>query len=82
VLAPFLCDVPSKAILPWLDFFTQLMKLDVPEDLRSFTEDMDVIAERDKAIQWKIKGMAAKITYRIFSKYGNPAYQKDEYKKF
>lgn len=33
-------------------------------------------------IQWKIKGMAAKITYRIFSKYGNPAYAKDEYKEF
>lgn len=43
---------------------------------------MDVIAERDKAIQWKIKGMASKITYRIFSKYGNPAYKKDEYAQF
>ena len=26
--------------------------------------------------------MASKITYRIFSKYGNPVYAKDEYKDF
>lgn len=26
--------------------------------------------------------MAAKITYRIFSKYGNIIYNKDEYKEF
>jgi hypothetical protein len=26
--------------------------------------------------------MAAKITYRVFSKYANPVYSKDEYKQF
>jgi hypothetical protein len=26
--------------------------------------------------------MAAKITYRVFSKYANPVYSKDEYKLF
>lgn len=27
VLAPFLCDVPSQAIAPWMQFFNQLLKL-------------------------------------------------------
>ena len=80
MLAPFLTQ--GNALDPWFQFFLQLLKLQVPQELISPTEDMDAISERDKAIQWKIKGMAAKITYRIFSKYGNPAYTKDEYKAF
>ena len=35
---------------------------------------MDDIAGRDKSIQWKIKGISAKITYRIFSKYASTRY--------
>jgi hypothetical protein len=83
VLAPFLADVKTQAIAPWMGLFTQLLKLEVPPELNSFTEDMDEIARRDKSIQWKIKGMSAKITYRIFSKYGNINYNNnDEYKDF
>lgn len=82
VLAPFLCNVEQQTIAPWIGFFNQLLKLEVPQEITAFTEDIEEIQKRDKAIQWKIKGMAAKITYRIFSKYGNPAYIKDEYKDF
>lgn len=82
VIAPFLADPNTQALTPWLNFFIQLMKLNVSTELCSFTEDMETIQERDKSIQWKIKGMASKITYRLFSKYGNPAYVKDEFKEF
>ena len=37
-----------------------------------FTEDQDAIEARDGSIYWKIKGMASKITYRLFCRYGNP----------
>jgi hypothetical protein len=39
---------------------------------------MDEIEVRDKHIQWKIKHVACKITYRMFTKYGNPKHVKDE----
>lgn len=50
----------------------------MPQNLESFSEDMDVIAERDSSIFWKVRGMASKITYRLFSKYGNPKYSKGQ----
>jgi len=31
---------------------------------------MDIIEKRDKHIIWKTKGIAAKASYRMFSKYG------------
>jgi hypothetical protein len=40
---------------------------------------MTVIEARDKHIQWKIKGMAATITYRLFSKYANITYVDEKY---
>ena len=48
------------------------MDMPCPPDLSSPTTDTDEIVRRDKSIFWKIKGIAAKITYRIFVKYGNP----------
>jgi hypothetical protein len=33
---------------------------------------MDEIAARDKTMQWKLRGIISKLTYRLFSKYGNP----------
>jgi len=37
-----------------------------------FVEEMTEIEMRDSHILWKIKGVAGKMTYRIFSKFGNP----------
>lgn len=49
------------------------MDMPCPENLSEPTSDTDVIVSRDKSIFWKIKGIAGKITYRVFVKYGNPA---------
>jgi hypothetical protein len=55
-------------------FFKTLLDNPLPAQLESATEDMDDIAERDKSVHWKIKGISAKITYRIFSKYASTRY--------
>lgn len=43
---------------------------------------MDEIAKRDKSIEWKLRGIIAKTTYRLFSKYGNAKYATDEEQAF
>lgn len=80
VITPKLTE--PGALDPWMTFFKTLLDMKVPEELCSFNEDKDVIQARDKQIFWKIKGVAAKISYRLFSKYGNPSYVDDEHKKF
>ena len=68
---------------PWILFFKTILDRPVPAELESFVEDMEEIQNRDKNIVWKTKGIAAKTTYRLFSKYGNPKFQsKDELTKF
>ena len=47
------------------------MDLDVPETLGSLTEDMYEIENRDENILWKVKGLAGKLTYRLFSKFSD-----------
>jgi hypothetical protein len=42
---------------------------------------MDEIEKRDKSICWKTKGMASQVTYRLFSKYGNPKHADKRYAK-
>lgn len=59
-----------------------LMDRPVPETLESFVEEMTEIEKRDNHIIWKIKGIATKTTYRIFSKYGNPKYVEDSFVPF
>ena len=54
--------------------FKILLDMPVPDYLQSDTEDPLIIAERDKHIIWKIKSQAARVTYRLFSKYANPKY--------
>lgn len=80
MIAPDLIEL--GALDPWMTFFKTLLDMQVPEELTIFNEDKDIIEQRDKSIYWKIKGIAAKISYRLFSKYGNPAYVDDEHKKF
>ena len=58
------------------------MNKELPENLSSFTEDPEEIDERDKSSLWKLKGIASQMTYRIFSKYGNPKFVDDELKEF
>lgn len=45
--------------------------MDTPPDLASSTSDTQEIIKRDKSIFWKIKGITAKATYRMFCKYAD-----------
>jgi hypothetical protein len=53
-----------------MNFFKQILDLQLPEKHCSLTEDKDVIEQRDSAMIWKIKAIVGRITYRMFSKYG------------
>ena len=44
---------------PWIMFFKTIMDKQLPAELDDITEDMDIIAERDKHICWKTKGVAS-----------------------
>ena len=48
-----------------------ILDMPVPENLESFTEDIEVIADRDKNIIWKLKAQAARMTFRLFMRYAN-----------
>jgi hypothetical protein len=83
-MCPFLAE--GNNIEPWIQFFKTIMDRAIPEaqaaQLESFSEDMTVIEERDKHIQWKLKGIATQTTYRMFSKYGNSKFCDDKYVDF
>jgi hypothetical protein len=74
-MCPFLTE--NNAIDPWIQFFKTLLDKPLPQELEAFVEEMNEIEMRDKHILWKIKGVAAKMTYRIFSKFGNPSHVED-----
>ena len=50
-----------------------ILDMPVPEDLESFTDDIEVVAARDKNIIWKLKAQAARMTFRLFMRYANGA---------
>lgn len=79
-ICPFLAQ--NNTLDPWIQFFKTLMDRPVPEQLEKFDEDMEVIEQRDKHIIWKIKGISAKATYRLFSKYGNHKFVDDQFIEF
>lgn len=54
----------------------------LPDNLSTFTEEMDEISARDKSIEWKLRGVISKVTYRLFSKYGNSKYAHEDDKEF
>ena len=56
--------------------FKILLDMPIPEQLESATEDIDTIANRDKHIIWKVKYQAARITFRLFSRYANLKFMK------
>ena len=49
----------GQNIAPWMQFFKNLMDRPMPEEIESFTEDMEEISKRDISLLWKIKGKAA-----------------------
>ena len=62
---------------PWIMFYKTIMDMQCPEDLCAPVTETSEIVARDKSIFWKIKGITAKITYRIFVKYGAAATVED-----
>lgn len=59
--------------------FKIILDMPLPPHLDTATENPEDIAVRDKSIQWKIKAQAARITFRLFSKYTSTKYlQGDE----
>lgn len=79
-LATFLLE--PGTIDPWIMFFKSLLDQPITGGLDTFSENIEEIATRDKSIQWKIKGIVAKLTYRLFSKFGNPKTSSDNHKEF
>lgn len=67
---------------PWVLFFKTIIDRANPPELDSQIEDMHDIEERDKHIIWKTKGIACKVTYRLFSKYGNPKFVDEKFEGF
>ncbi len=74
-MCPFLTE--GHNIDPWIQFFKTLLDKQLPQELEAFVEEMSEIEMRDKHILWKIKGVAGKITYRVFQKFGNPNHVED-----
>lgn len=54
----------------------------MPPELETFVEELSEVERRDKHILWKIKGIAAKATYKLFSRYGNPKTVEPEMTQF
>lgn len=57
---------------PWMGLFKTILDMPCPAELCAHTTVTEQLQEKDKHVFWKIKGIAAKITYRIFIKYSNP----------
>lgn len=72
----------SHNIDPWMQFFKSLLDRPMPAELETFIEEMTEIELRDKHILWEIKGLAARMTYRVFQKYGNPTHVEEEHIDF
>jgi hypothetical protein len=69
-MSPYLMQ--ANNLDPWIMFFKTILDMECPESLKTPTESTVEIQARDKSIFWKIKGITAKITYRVFVKYGDP----------
>ena len=66
--------------------FKIILDMPVPAELESMTEDSEEISERDRKMIWKVKGAAARLTFRLFSRYANTNYcikeKEKEYKTY
>ena len=65
---------PESIMSKWIAFFRHLLEWQLPHDLTAQVQDKECIKIRGKKIQWKLKGTAAKITFKLFTKYGNPKF--------
>lgn len=52
----------------WMLLFKTILDMPVPDSLSSKTVETDEITRRNGTLFWKVKGIAAKITYHLFNK--------------
>lgn len=72
----------ESALDPWVGFFIQVIKKQLPTELTSQTQSAEEIERRDKHPLWKMKGIAMHVLYRIFSKYANEKFCDEADKPF
>jgi hypothetical protein len=54
---------------PWVQFLKTIMERPMPFECETFNEeDMLKVQEMEKRVEWKIKGLAAKFSYRLLNK--------------
>lgn len=70
--------VTDNHLDPWVEYFKTLLDMAVPENLATRTEDTNTVTQMEKTVFWKIKAIAAKITFRIFAEYSDPSKTKNE----
>lgn len=75
-MCPYLME--SNHLNPWMQFFKTIIDLPLPEALSAISTDPDEIQQKNKEIHWKIKGVACKVTYKIFMKYANTSIVEDK----
>lgn len=67
MVAPYFLGMPQR-ITPWMNFFQSVLETSLGPQFETPTEDSQQIDELDKQICWKLKGIVAQITHRLFSK--------------
>ena len=70
-----MCDyfLKGTALDSWAQCFKIILDMQCPPELSSDTKDIDEIDKRNKAKFWKLKGITAKSSYYMFTKYSVPA---------
>ena len=64
-ISPYFMNNEGK-MSPWVALFTQHLEQPLPVELITPTEDMHEIEKLNKSPQWKLKGILAQITFRLF----------------
>lgn len=65
-----------------MSFYQYALECHIDESLVSKTDDPDTIAQRKRRPEWKLKAVSMRFLFRIFQKYGNPAYTSEEDREF
>lgn len=57
---------------PWVQFLKSILERPMPFDCETFNEEDPLkLEEIEKRIEWRLKGLAAKFSYRLFCKTGS-----------
>jgi hypothetical protein len=59
-----------RALDPWVEFLKALLEKPLPTELESKEDAIELRAKKDQSLHWKLKGLAAKLSYRMLSHCG------------